>query len=271
MTETGFQMGMTSTAKVICDSETWESNAKAIQPGNHKWVTTIIAVNAAGWALPPQIIQAAENHQSQWYHAVPKDYTISVSRNGWMNDGLGLEWLQTVFEPHTASCTLGRYHMLILDGQSSHATAEFDGFCTERNIIPLYMPPHSSHLLQSLVVSCFSLLKCLYGERIMNKVQKKINAVDKTEFLDIYPTIHYQALSSSNIQSSFAATDLVPFSPEQVLSKLHIPYKTPTPPSSSHSNQSFGALERCLPSLFQFRPDTCCFFFCFAALHAGFW
>ena len=104
MTETGFQMGMTSTAKVICDSETWESNAKAIQPGNHKWVTTIIAVNAAGWALPPQIIQAAENHQSQWYHAVPKDYTISVSRNGWMNDGLGLEWLQTVFEPHTASC-----------------------------------------------------------------------------------------------------------------------------------------------------------------------
>lgn len=34
MDETGFQMGMTSTAKVICGSETWASNAKAIQPGN---------------------------------------------------------------------------------------------------------------------------------------------------------------------------------------------------------------------------------------------
>ncbi|ODM14636.1 hypothetical protein SI65_09981 [Aspergillus cristatus] len=240
MDETGFQMGMTSTAKVICGSETRASNAKAIQPGNREWVTAIIAVNAAGWALPPQIILAAENHQSQWYHAVPKDYTISVSKNGWTNDGLGLEWLQTVFEPHTASRTLGRYRMLILDGHSSHATAEFDRFCTERNIIPLYMPPHSSHLLQPLDVGCFSPLKRLYGERITKKMQKGINVVDKTEFLYIYPTVHYQALSSSNIQSSFAATGLVPFSPERVLSKLHIPYKTPTPPSSSHSNQCAG-------------------------------
>jgi len=81
--------------------------------------------------------------------------------------------------------------MLILDGHSSHATAEFDRFCTERNIIPLYMPPHSSHLLQPLDVGCFSPLKRLYGEKIMNKMQKEINAVDKTEFLYIYPTVHY--------------------------------------------------------------------------------
>ena len=95
------------------------------------------------------------------------------------------------------------------------------------------MPPHSSHLLQPL--------KHLYGQRIINKVQKGINTIDKTEFLYIYPTVHYQALSSSNIQSSFAATGLVPFSPNQVLSKLLTLLKTLTPPSSSHSNQSFGA------------------------------
>jgi hypothetical protein len=164
----------------------------------------------------------------------PKDYTTSVSKNGWRNDGLGLEWLQTVFEPHTASRTSGRYRMLILDGHSSHATAEFDRFCTERNIIPLYIPPHSSHLLQPLDVGCFSPLKRLYGQRITNKVQKGINAIDKTEFLYIYATVHYQALSSSNIQSSFAETGLVPFSPERVLSKLHIP-------PLSHSNQFFDA------------------------------
>ena len=41
----------------------------------------------------------------------------------------------------------------------------------------------------------------------------------------------------SNIQSGFEATGLVPFSPDRVL--LKIP-KTPSPPSTSHSNQSFG-------------------------------
>ena len=65
MDETGFQMGMTSTVKIICGSETWASNAKAIQPGNFKWVTSIIAINATRWALSSQIILAADNHQSQ--------------------------------------------------------------------------------------------------------------------------------------------------------------------------------------------------------------
>ena len=55
MDETGFQMGMISTAKVICGSETQASNAKALQPGNREWVTAIVAVNTTGWALPPQI------------------------------------------------------------------------------------------------------------------------------------------------------------------------------------------------------------------------
>jgi hypothetical protein len=49
-------------------------------------VTAIIAVSAAGWALSPQIILAAENHQSQWYTNIPKDYRICLSENGWTND-----------------------------------------------------------------------------------------------------------------------------------------------------------------------------------------
>lgn len=82
---------MISTAKVICGSETRESNAKAIQPRNREWVTAIEAVNAARWTLPPQIILAAKNHQSQWYKDIPKDYRISVSANSWTNNELGLE------------------------------------------------------------------------------------------------------------------------------------------------------------------------------------
>ena len=167
MDETGFQMGVASTAKVICGSETKQSHAKSLQPGNREWVTSIIAINAIGWSLPPQIIFAAVKHQSQWYDNLPENYTLSVSNNGWTTDKLGIEWLEKVFEPNTAPRTIrGRYRLLILDGHSSHATAEFDRFCMERRIIPLYMPSHSSHILQSLDVSCFSPLKHLYGQRV---------------------------------------------------------------------------------------------------------
>ena len=133
--------------------------------------------------------------------------------------------------------TAGTYRLLILDGHGSHATAEFDRFCMEKKIIPLYMPPHSSHLLQPLDVSCFSPLKHLYSQRVQELIQKGIYSIKKEDFLYIYPAVHQQALSSSNIKSGFAATGLVPLSSEKVLSKL---LKTPTPPSTSHSNQSFG-------------------------------
>ena len=160
-----------------------------------------------------------------------------MSENGWTNDGLGFEWLQEIFEKYTFSQTAGRYRLLILDGHSSHATASFDHFCMERRIIPLYMPPHSSHLLQPLDISCFAPLKHYYGQKIRERAQNGIHTIDKVDFLSIYSKIHHQAFSKSNISSGFAAAGLIPLKPERVLAKLNI--KTPTPPSSSSSNQSF--------------------------------
>ena len=66
-------------------------------------------------------------------------------------------------------------------------------------------------------------------------MQKGIHSVGKEDFIHIYSAVYQQALSSSNIQSGFEATGLVPLSSERVLSKIQ---KTPTPPSTSHSNQS---------------------------------
>ena len=42
-----------------------------------------------------------------------------MSDNGWANDGLGLDWLQEIFEKHTASQKGGDYWLLILDGHTA--------------------------------------------------------------------------------------------------------------------------------------------------------
>lgn len=146
----------------------------------------------------------------------------------------GIEWLQKLFKPNTAPWTIRRYISLILDGHGTHSTAEFDRCCMK--IIPLYMPPHSSRFLKLLDVSCFSPPKDLNGQRVHEGIQKGVYSVGKEDFLYIYPAVYQQALSSSNIKSGFAATGLIPFSPERILSKIP---KTPMPPSTCHSNQSF--------------------------------
>ena len=57
-------MGVTSIVKVVYRFETKQSYTKALQPGNREWVTSIIAINISGWALPAQIIFTVSKHQS---------------------------------------------------------------------------------------------------------------------------------------------------------------------------------------------------------------
>ena len=159
---------------------------------------------------------------------MPAGWTIGLSDNGWTTDALGLQWLVNVFDPATATRSLGRHRLLILDGHGSHATAEFDRACYERSIITLCIPPHSSHLLQPLDVGCFSPLKRAYSNALTESIRLGFNHIDKREFLSTYKQSRDIVLSASNIQSGFAAAGLVPFNPDRVLSTLSIrPYTPP--------------------------------------------
>src|SRR5450432_572319 len=174
---------------------------------------------------------------STWYtEDLPLDWTIGVSANGWTDDKLGLIWLQNVFEKHTAPRTKGVYRLLILDGHGSHGTPEFDLFAKEHSIITLCMPPHSSHLLQPLDVSCFAVLKRLYGQQVQNLMRNGVTHIDKPDFLEAYHNAHKETMSQANISSSFAATRVLPYDPERVLAKLNTQIRTPTPPPASELN-----------------------------------
>ena len=128
----------------------------------------IETINASGRVLPPMIIFAGKTHRTIWFEDInlPSDWTIALSDNGWTTDDIGFEWLKSIFEPNTKDRTIGNCRLLILDGHGSHLTPVFDQFCTEHKIVPLYMPPHSSHILQPLDVGCFSVLKRSYGHQI---------------------------------------------------------------------------------------------------------
>lgn len=228
--ETGFQMGVITTAKVITSSER-AAKPVCIQPGNREWVTAIECVSSNGYALPPMIIFEGKVHMSSWYtDALPRDWTIAVSENGWTNNSLSLIWLTDVFEKHTIGHKKGVYRLLILDGHGSHLTPEFDLFCTEHLIITLCMPPHSSHLLQPLDVSCFAVLKRSYGRQIEENMRVGINHIDKPDFLTAYVSARKDSMTINTICNGFAATGLVPYNPERVLLKLNTQLRTPTPP-----------------------------------------
>jgi hypothetical protein len=235
--ETGFQMGVISTGKVITSSER-VSNAKLVQPGNRQWVTVIQGVSAVGICIPPFIIVAGQFHLSTWYKEspLPRDWVIRPSSNGWTTNEIGLEWIQH-FEQHTKPRIVGKYRLLVLDGHESHQSIEFDNYCKEKDIIPLYMPPHSSHLLQPLDVGCFGPLKKAYGREIEDKMRGGITYISKEDFFPAFFAAFQKAITVENILGGFRGSGLVPHNPQAVLSKLDVKFKTPTPPGTSSSNQ----------------------------------
>jgi hypothetical protein len=99
--ETGFQMGVIGSMKVVTGSER-RARPELVQPGDREWVTVIQSVCAAGYATPPFIIYKGRVHISAWYEetSIPRNWKLSVSENGWTNNALGLEWLKH-FDAHT--------------------------------------------------------------------------------------------------------------------------------------------------------------------------
>jgi hypothetical protein len=235
--ETGFAMGLIATAKVITRAE-YYGRRSLLQPGNREWVTSIECTGASGFCLPPMIIFKATSFTHGWFQDTPKDWQFEISPNGWTSDEIGLRWLQKVFLPSTFSKMKGKYRLLVLDGHGSHLTPKFDEICHQNDVIPICMPAHSSHLLQPLDVGCFAVLKRAYGQLVETRMRRGFNHIDKFDFLEAFPIARNEAFKSNIIKSSFAATGLVPYNPDRVISKLDIQLRTPTPPTSRGSDSS---------------------------------
>jgi hypothetical protein len=99
------------------------------------------------------------------------------------------------------------------------------------------MPPHSSHLLQPLDISCFAVLKRFYGQQIEEYMRNGLNHIDKADFLTAYIMARNESMTTNTVRSGFSATGLVPFDPERVLLKLNTQLRTPTPPADLPSTQ----------------------------------
>ncbi|RJE17441.1 Pogo transposable element, partial [Aspergillus sclerotialis] len=236
--ETGFAMGLIATAKVVTRAE-YHGRRSVLQPGNREWVTSIECVNSTGFVLPPTIIFKGKTyHYEAWYNDLPHDWRIEISDNGWTTDEIGLRWLEKQFIPSTTNRTKGKYRLLVLDGHGSHLTPNFDRLCSQNDIIPICMPPHSSHLLQPLDIGCFAPLKRAYGTRVEAKARRNINHIDKLDFLAAFPQARAEAFKPETIQNAFAAAGLVPYNPNRVISKLDIHLQTSTPLGSRPGSQS---------------------------------
>ena len=70
-------------------------------------------------------------------------------------------------------------------------------------------------------MSCFTVLKRLYGQQIEGLIRARVNYIDKPDFLTAYRSAREESIAIDTVRNGFVATGLVPYDPERVLSKLN--------------------------------------------------
>jgi DDE superfamily endonuclease/Tc5 transposase DNA-binding domain len=251
MDEKGCILGVSERARILIPSSSRVNYAK--QPGNRESITVIECICSTGTIIPPFVIWSAKSHRDNWVPLNMKSSmngsVFATSPNGYTDHELGFEWVSKVFHPATASSSRGHTRLLLMDGHSSHLTSQFLGFCHDNNILPLCLPPHTTHLLQPLDVGCFAPLAHYYRAEVDEASHYGLHGVTKCDFLQFYSTAREKAFTISNINSAFRKTGIVPLQPSAILDTLipqdddfnsltHNDGELPRPGTSSSSFQT---------------------------------
>lgn len=212
MDEAGIMEGQGTNGLVLGSSE--KQSVQKTQPGSRVWTSFIECISATGISLPPLVIFKGITVQQQWFPTdlqPMKDWLFTATPNGWTDNKSGLEWLQKVFIPRTQPEDPHAARLLVLDGHGSHESDEFMWECFHNNIYLLFLPPHSSHVLQPLDLSVFSPLKHAYRTQLSKLgFTPDSSASGKRTFLRCYQKARENALTAQNIKAGWLATGLWP-------------------------------------------------------------
>ena len=156
--------------------------------------------------------------QSSWFtpSRTPRFY-FTTSQNGWTSNDVCLTWLREIFIPLTA-CDAGIPRLLLVDNHGSHITVDFMRICFENSIYLFYLIPHSSHVLQPLDLSCFSVVKSRYRRDVADLASLSDSApIKKNHFLEIYDGARTEGLKRPIIRAGWKGSGISPWDPRKVI------------------------------------------------------
>ena len=171
--------------------------------GDRTGATTLEFISSRGRLFQPLVIFRGKRIQKSWTDEWARP-AYAVSPNGWTDNEVGLAWLKEVFHPATVN--LGGRRLLLIDGHESHVSVDFIEFCWAVDIVPLCLPPHTTHYLQPLDVGCFGPLAKAYKKQLDERNKMGIVQITKLDFLTCLRQARSEAMTAENIMSAWAAT-----------------------------------------------------------------
>ena len=146
-----------------------------------------------------------------------------------------MDWLEKVFERHTAAKAGRGHRLLIVDGHSSHVNITFLDWADTHQKIVHIMPLHSTHKLQPLDVGLFGPSSMAYSKQINKLMHESLRMVSMTKwfFYSLFWEAWIEAFTNQRVLHAFEKTGIWPHEPEKVLSQIRKPPPEPEPSTPS--------------------------------------
>ena len=184
---------------------------------NKEGVTVMGCFSADGEKVKQQCIFAYERVPAVLKSSFPDTMHLSISKTGWMNTDLFIEFIKDIFHPHVVKKHgLHVPVVLFIDGHSSHLSLDVCLLCDELEIILIQLYPNSTFLTQPADVACFKSLKSIWRKVIDDyKGNDMSKIVSKPAFGHLMEKSFAQ-LTSNTIVNGFKASGIYPWNPKNI-------------------------------------------------------
>jgi hypothetical protein len=198
--------------KVACINK--ETKPIAIIPPKMEHLTLLLGGSAKGRSLRPLLILPLKTDPGLPAE-VTEEMDITGNESGWMTKQIFIYWLYTYFIPELN--WLRELHkkidapaLLLLDNHSSRIDLPIEDLLYQHNIHIIFIPAHSSHLLQPMDKSVNSVFKSTLAKKYT--VDPNDNVPDRREKLLLAVTEALPwAMNKDNIKIGWRKAGLVPF------------------------------------------------------------
>ncbi|XP_052276674.1 uncharacterized protein LOC127875923 [Dreissena polymorpha] len=205
------------------------SKTQAVTSPNTGTTTIVACVNAAGTALPPYYVFKGKRTNDDLLKNAAVGANYAMSDSGWVNGEVLMKYLEEHFLKFVqrGSGDISQPILLIYDGHASHVSIDIVNWAREHNVILFVLPPHSSHALQPLDITCFGPFKSIFhNECHLYMAKQRGRVITKYDIADLSGKAYLKSMTPATIQSGFRKAGISPFDPTKVPAEMIVPSKS---------------------------------------------
>ena len=154
--ETEFNIDMTENTVVLTKHSFRRQYTSSSE--NQIWISSIEMINVTEDFLSVFHILSRKCLLANWFPNCHSDDCLAVSDTDYSNEILDLEYLKK-FNEYSMQFQQNVYQLFFLNNHNFHCICDFIEYCDEHKIISYALFSHTTHLMQSLDIILFQLLK----------------------------------------------------------------------------------------------------------------